>query len=344
MNRCIVKVITCAMSCKVVLLVCGCGGDGKSYEPRSQQFNFGDVKQGEQLTHHFTVENYGSDPIRLVRFATSCGCLSVGESIDSWNEKELLHGESLPIELSFIPGGFSEIDSASATIFYTSGSSKVQSFTLKMVAKVKSNYSLSSENIQLESVTEADIGRIFSVQIASPDDDIRILEALSVDPWFSIARTSDSSVEVELTGRELMESNRKMHFRSPIKITTNDSLKPVAVVFIEGTFNPLMTVVPQTIVVNSSEQGRVKKTARIESRGQCAARIIKGGENLADVRIVDVVKGPDNSIISLELQSIDIGVEYEDSIVLGVIRETSGVTEEVTLAVPVFRFAKGEVK
>jgi hypothetical protein len=40
----------------------------------SQEFRFGKIKQGEQVTHQFEFQNVGKNPLKIYRASASCGC------------------------------------------------------------------------------------------------------------------------------------------------------------------------------------------------------------------------------------------------------------------------------
>ncbi len=65
-----------------------------------QNYNFGDVKLMEKVSHEFTVYNKGNEALEILRLSTSCGCTSA-EVIDEVNIVN--PNESVQIMVTFDP-------------------------------------------------------------------------------------------------------------------------------------------------------------------------------------------------------------------------------------------------
>jgi len=66
----------------------------------STEYNFGDIKQGTEVSHEFKITNSGGDSLRIIRIKSSCGCTAA-----SPEKKILLPGESTSIKVKFDTSG-----------------------------------------------------------------------------------------------------------------------------------------------------------------------------------------------------------------------------------------------
>ncbi len=58
--------------------------------------DFGDIIQGDKVSHSFEFENTGTEPLILSNVLTTCGCTAT-----SWPREPIAPGESAKIEVSF---------------------------------------------------------------------------------------------------------------------------------------------------------------------------------------------------------------------------------------------------
>ncbi|MFO7444993.1 MAG: DUF1573 domain-containing protein [Ignavibacteriaceae bacterium] len=70
------------------------------FEPRAviepKQYDFGDIQQGEVVTHDFIIKNDGNDVLTIKNVRASCGCTAAQPS-----KNELKPGESTEVQVSF---------------------------------------------------------------------------------------------------------------------------------------------------------------------------------------------------------------------------------------------------
>lgn len=57
---------------------------------------FGDIFQGDRVTHTFTYENTGTDPLIISDVRTTCGCTAT-----NWDREPLAPGETANITVNF---------------------------------------------------------------------------------------------------------------------------------------------------------------------------------------------------------------------------------------------------
>jgi len=69
---------------------------GPKISVQSPEHNFGDIIQGEEVSHSFVISNSGDDILRITDVRASCGCTAAQP-----DKKELKPGESTKIKVVF---------------------------------------------------------------------------------------------------------------------------------------------------------------------------------------------------------------------------------------------------
>ncbi len=65
-----------------------------SFEEKSK--DFGDITQGDKVSHTFTLTNSGSAPLIISNVAATCGC-----TVPKWPKEPIAPGETAQVEVSF---------------------------------------------------------------------------------------------------------------------------------------------------------------------------------------------------------------------------------------------------
>lgn len=60
------------------------------------EYNFGDVKDGEKVTHYFSFKNTGNEPLVISNAVGSCGC-----TVPEWPKEAIAPGKSGKIKVVF---------------------------------------------------------------------------------------------------------------------------------------------------------------------------------------------------------------------------------------------------
>jgi len=60
------------------------------------EYSFGDINQGEKVSHNFTITNNGGDLLKITDVRASCGCTAAAPE-----KNELKPGESTQIKVEF---------------------------------------------------------------------------------------------------------------------------------------------------------------------------------------------------------------------------------------------------
>lgn len=69
---------------------------GPKISVQSPEHNFGDIIQGEEVSHSFVITNSGGDILRITNVRASCGCTAAEP-----DKKELKPGESTKLKVTF---------------------------------------------------------------------------------------------------------------------------------------------------------------------------------------------------------------------------------------------------
>jgi hypothetical protein len=62
----------------------------------SEEFDFGEVIEGEKVTHTYVLKNEGDQPFLISNIFTPCGC-----TVPSYSKKPILPGETTNIDVEF---------------------------------------------------------------------------------------------------------------------------------------------------------------------------------------------------------------------------------------------------
>ena len=65
-----------------------------------ESYDFGDIIQGESVTHEFIIKNIGNDKLLINSAKGSCGC-----TVPVWPKEPILEGEESTIKVTFNSAG-----------------------------------------------------------------------------------------------------------------------------------------------------------------------------------------------------------------------------------------------
>jgi hypothetical protein len=92
-----------------------------SFEGKS--FDFGDVKEGQKVSHTFTYKNTGNDTLRIDNIVSSCGCTVVNSY-----QKTVAPGKSSSITIDFNSAGKMGVVNKTITILSNAKSEEPAEF------------------------------------------------------------------------------------------------------------------------------------------------------------------------------------------------------------------------
>lgn len=72
---------------------------------------FGDIFQGDRVTHTFTYENTGNEPLIISNVRTTCGCTAT-----NWDREPLAPGDTASITVNFNSAGKMNMQNKVVTI------------------------------------------------------------------------------------------------------------------------------------------------------------------------------------------------------------------------------------
>ncbi len=81
-------------------------------EFQESTYEFGDIYQGDVVSHTFTFENTGEAPLVLTNIATTCGCTA-----PEWPREPIMPGETGEILITFNSTGKMGIQNKVITVF-----------------------------------------------------------------------------------------------------------------------------------------------------------------------------------------------------------------------------------
>lgn len=93
-------------------------------------YDFGEVLEGQFVTHVFTLSNLGDEPLEISRVRVTCGCTTT-----SLPKSTLAPGESVPLEAQLDTAGYGS--AITKIIYVESNDSATPRLVLKMTGMVK---------------------------------------------------------------------------------------------------------------------------------------------------------------------------------------------------------------
>jgi hypothetical protein len=78
---------------------------------KEEEFNFGNIKQGDAITHEFEFTNNGNEPIIISSAQGSCGC-----TVPIWPKEPIAKGQKSTIKVTFNSAGKMGIQDKTVTI------------------------------------------------------------------------------------------------------------------------------------------------------------------------------------------------------------------------------------
>ena len=80
------------------------------------RYDFGEIKQGEKVSHVFEFENAGIEPLILIDVRTTCGCTA-----SDWPRQPIMPGQIDSITVTFDSTGKSGINNKTITVVSNAG-------------------------------------------------------------------------------------------------------------------------------------------------------------------------------------------------------------------------------
>jgi hypothetical protein len=96
-----------------------------------ESFNFGEVAEGDKVTHTFKFKNTGSNPLRVNNVKPSCGCTT-----PDWSKDDIAPGAEGFVNVEFDSKGKTGVQKKSVTVTFenTDPKNKILSFNCEVTA------------------------------------------------------------------------------------------------------------------------------------------------------------------------------------------------------------------
>lgn len=82
-----------------------------AFKFNEEEFNFGNIKQGESITHLFEFTNTGKEPIIISNASGSCGC-----TVPEWPKEPIAAGAKGVIKVTFNSAGKQGVQDKTVTL------------------------------------------------------------------------------------------------------------------------------------------------------------------------------------------------------------------------------------
>ncbi|MGB9892894.1 MAG: DUF1573 domain-containing protein [Candidatus Saccharicenans sp.] len=202
---------------------------------KEQQWNFGQIKQGEVVSHEFIFKNEGTTPLKVNRVSTSCGCTAALVS-----EKEIAPGKEGRLKVTFDSHGYA--GKVIKYIYFESNDPRTPQVELSIVVEVEVGPSprieLDRYNLDLgiclegeESSTRLKVknsGQLeLTINIENPDY-VFYAAGKNISFPYRIAAGKEVELELRLPGKE----GRVGLLRDYVLIKCNDPSRPTLSLFI----------------------------------------------------------------------------------------------------------------
>ncbi|MEN7549613.1 DUF1573 domain-containing protein [Rapidithrix thailandica] len=106
------KVIVCILLLMGSLVAVAQAQSNAKIKFNEREFDFGDIYQGDVVTHVFKFENNGDAPLLLTNISTTCGCTA-----PEWPREPVLPGETGEITVKFNSAHKSGIQNKIITVY-----------------------------------------------------------------------------------------------------------------------------------------------------------------------------------------------------------------------------------
>ena len=98
---------------------------------KEKTFNFGEIYQGDKVTHVFTFENTGTEPLILSNVLVQCGCTAT-----KWPKEPIEPGKTGEIEVEFNSAGKMGMNNKAVTAVSNATNSQERvTFTVNVLPK-----------------------------------------------------------------------------------------------------------------------------------------------------------------------------------------------------------------
>ncbi|MCI0380544.1 MAG: DUF1573 domain-containing protein, partial [Gemmataceae bacterium] len=243
----------------------------------SEEHYFGECRQGDVLTHTFTLINDAETPVQIVQLATNCGCLRVDNARDL-GVKTIAPGERVALSISFIVPGVQDTASGRAIVAYrpAGDSSKAGAPSyVKLLAQahVLPDYRISPSELDfgfIDGLRVQQVSRTLRItpaaenvqvqKVSSPNDFLRA----QIVPPKADDSGDDPGIDVRVTV-DVSRFAQSQSFNGSLIIATDSKRLSKALVAVRGKYAAAVEVEPSAIVLESDQVGEVSREVKVVS-------------------------------------------------------------------------------
>lgn len=281
---------TCLSSLSLVALV-GCArsdpnSNGNGLQAlESTEHYFGTVRQGEVLSHSFSLVNSMKTNVKIIGVLTSCTCVVAGDK--TFSVSEIGPGEQALLPVKFSSSSPMESVEGRVIVRYCSVESPqlMKQLRLRVRADVLQDYRVVPALVdvgKIDGLDDPEIRRVIEIEPRALTD--LSIQDVSTSNDFITPRIIDGegtcSVEVKL---DLSRIVRSQKLNGLVLVSTNSTRMPTAAIRIQGTYQPAVTASPDAIVVPSNKFGvREREIQFLTAR---AARIVSAVASEDGIRV-----------------------------------------------------------
>ncbi len=308
-------------------------------EPPS--FNFGEVAQGQHLTHAFQFRNDLKYPIKIVNIHSTCGCTTAGGVVG----KVVEPGDSLEVPVTLNTGDSDGRRSGTITLFYRGPGQPIPAYKSVLVeSQVMADYWVRPLVV--------DFGRIDDVQPVTrtvrlrPNrvTDIQIIKvetthsALSARQIEAPAGTNELHVELTFSPTSLWRSGS---VSSVVCLHTTSTHVPTTNVLVRAEFVAPVEVEPAAIVIGADVVGRVEREIQVSAH--TVVRITEATCPHPGVRLLPSTDAAREHRIRVIFPDVEGSTGLNTEVRLAIEAATAGgVAETRALVVPMHRLPHNE--
>jgi hypothetical protein len=192
--------------------------------------DFGNIKQGEMVSHTFVVTNGGGDLLTITNVRASCGCTAAKP-----DKNELIPGESTNIKVSFNSAGRQGRQNKTVKIFSNDPENPEVSLTIKGTVVLSDNVTENSPVIHFQE-TQHNFGKVnegsiveFTFIFRNAGGSTLNVKDVKTSCGCTAALISKDNIEPGEEGTikvELNTKNRSGKMSKTITVLTNDPVDP----------------------------------------------------------------------------------------------------------------------
>jgi hypothetical protein len=193
-------------------------------------YDFGNIKQGDKVSHIFVLSNSGGDLLRISNVTASCGCTAAAPE-----KKELAPGESTNLNVSFNSSGRRGKQNKTIRIFSNDPQNPEMVLTITGVVVLTNETSSSSPLIYFPE-TQHDFGKVnegdkvkYTFKFVNKGKSVLQIKNIKTSCGCTAALVSKESVTPGQEGTikvELNTKNRSGKMSKTITVQSNDPRDP----------------------------------------------------------------------------------------------------------------------